>query len=68
MENGLDSYGIIGAIAIIILAIAGICAWPLCCIWAVNTLFGLSISYTFEMWLASLVLNVALTKTVKVNK
>ena len=68
MNDKLYAYGIFGAIVVIILAIAGIFAWPLCCIWAVNTLFGMGIAYTWKTWLAALVINMALVRTIKVNK
>ncbi len=43
----------IGRIAFwsVILTLAG--AWPLTLIWALNTLFGLGIAYTFETWAAA---------------
>jgi len=37
--------------------------WPWVIIWAVNTLFGLGIAYTFWNWLAALVLTTAFGKT-----
>lgn len=36
--------------------------WPLAIIWAVNTLFGLGIAYTFINWLAVLILTVSFGK------
>lgn len=43
--------------------------WPLAIIWAVNTLFGLGIAYTFINWLAVLVLTVSFGRAnVSVNK
>jgi len=42
-------------LAIIILAIAAAIASPLIVIWALNTLFGLGIAYTFWTWLAALI-------------
>jgi len=41
---------------IIIIVIAAIILIPLAAIWAVNTLFGVGIVYTFWTWLAALVL------------
>lgn len=40
---------------------------PLATIWAVNTLFGLGIAYTFKTWLAMFLLQAALAagKTTK---
>jgi len=46
----------IGAAGIIIIAILLIIFMPFAIIWAVNTLFGLGIAYTFWTWLATVVL------------
>ena len=37
--------------------------WPFVLIWAVNTLFGLGIAYTFWTWLAAFIMMVAFGKT-----
>jgi hypothetical protein len=37
-------------------------------IWALNTLFGLGIAYTFKTWLAALVLGAIISPTVQVKK
>jgi hypothetical protein len=41
---------------VILLVIALIVLFPLAVIWALNTLFALSIGYTFWTWLATVVL------------
>ena len=42
---------------------------PLAVIWALNTLFGLGIAYTFTNWVAMVILTATFGKTnVKVNK
>ena len=43
-------------IAIVILIVALVALGPLVVIWALNTIFGLSIAYTFWTWLAMIVL------------
>ena len=43
---------------VILLIIAGVLLFPLATIWALNTLFGLGIAYTWKTWLAVMVLNV----------
>jgi hypothetical protein len=43
-------------ILIVVAVIALIVFGPLAAIWAVNTLFGFAIAYTFENWLAVVVL------------
>jgi hypothetical protein len=48
---------------VVIAAILLIIFWPWVIIWAVNTLFGLGIAYTFWNWLAVLVLTAAFGKT-----
>lgn len=41
---------------------------PLAGIWALNTLFGLGILYTFKTWLAALVLASIISPNVTVKK
>lgn len=45
---------------IILLVVAAIVGGPLAIIWALNTLFSLSIAYTFWTWLAALILGAAI--------
>jgi hypothetical protein len=55
-------------VSIIIFLIVWICMWPLAAIWAVNTLFGFGIAYTFWNWLAVVVLTAFFGKsTVRVK-
>jgi hypothetical protein len=51
-HGGLAALGVVGIIAIIALVIF----YPFVIIWAVNTLFGFGIQYTFWTWLATLIL------------
>jgi hypothetical protein len=53
------------AFAVIIVAIV---FTPFIGIWAVNTLFGLGILYTFKTWLAALILGAIISPTVQVKK
>jgi hypothetical protein len=48
----MNTFGILGVFFIVLLIIV----WPLAIIWAVNTLFGLGIAYTFWNWLAVVIL------------
>lgn len=41
---------------LILLAIVLLVIMPWAAIWALNTLFGLAIAYTFKTWLAALIL------------
>jgi hypothetical protein len=41
---------------------------PFATIWALNTLFSLSIAYTFKTWLAALVLGSIVSRSVHVKK
>jgi hypothetical protein len=53
----------------VVTIIALLVFWPFALIWAVNTLFGLGIEYTFWTWLAAFVMMAAFGKTnVSVNK
>ena len=61
--NSNMNYAIIAAVII-----AALVASPLATIWALNTLFGLGIAYTFKTWLAALVLGAILSPSVKVKK
>jgi len=56
-----DLIGAIGVGTILALVVAWVIFWPFFVIWALNTLFGLGIGYTFWSWLAVLVLNVTIT-------
>jgi len=52
----LSELGIVGlVIGLVVLGIL----WPLVLIWALNTLFGFGIAYTFINWLAMLVLTLS---------
>lgn len=54
---------LIAAIVIIVALLV-----PFAGIWALNTLFGLGILYTFKTWLAALVLSMILNPTVNIKK
>jgi hypothetical protein len=57
------------SITFIIAALALVLFWPFALIWAVNTLFGTAIAYTFWTWLAAMVMMAAFGKThVRVEK
>jgi hypothetical protein len=53
-------------IAIIVIIMAALV--PFGGIWALNTLFGLGIAYTFKTWLAALILGAILNPVVNVKK
>lgn len=55
------------AVTVIVLVIAVIVIVPFCVIWALNTLFGLSIGYGFDTWLAVIILGLFLKPSVEVN-
>ena len=59
----------LGITALFALVIALLIFGPFALIWALNTLFALSIPYTFWTWLASLVISTIFGKSnIKVNK
>lgn len=61
---GLASIG--GGIVIVVLLVI---LWPLVIVWALNTIFGLGIAYTFWTWLAMLILTGTFSRaTVKANE
>ena len=62
MKNLLTALGVTGIIAFVISIFVLAFLWPLAIIWAVNTLFGLGIAYTFWNWLAVLVLTTSFGK------
>ena len=54
---------------LVVFLIVWIALWPLAAIWAVNTLFGFTIAYTFWNWLAVVVLTAFFGKSsVKIQK
>jgi hypothetical protein len=55
MKKILTTFGVVIAIAIIV-AIAVI--FPFLFIWAINTLFGLTIAYTLETWSAMVLMQI----------
>lgn len=48
----IKKVGVAAFVMILLVAMAIIVASPLITIWAVNTLFGLGVEYTFWTWLA----------------
>lgn len=54
----MKNLGIAGLIALIVVVII---FGPLCTIWALNTLFALNIAYSFETWLATILLTSIVT-------
>ncbi len=54
---------IISLILIGLLVIALLLFWPLAVIWALNTLFGLTIPFTPWTWLSVIILSVTVTST-----
>ena len=51
------------SVTFVIAVLALVLFWPFALIWAVNTLFGLGIAYTFWTWLAAFIMMVAFGKT-----
>lgn len=54
----MDEYHIAGLV--ILLVLAAFAVVPFIQIWAINTLFGTAILFTFKNWLAVVVLNMCL--------
>jgi hypothetical protein len=58
-----------GVLLAIVFVLALIALAPLCIIWSVNTLFpALAIPYTWETWIATIVVAGLFKTNVKVNK
>ena len=55
-------------IVIFLIVACAIFVAPWLSIWALNTLFGLGIAYTFKTWLAALVLGAIINPVVNVKK
>lgn len=54
---------------IVLTVLAWVFLWPFAVIWALNTLFGFAITYTFWNWLAMFVLVAFFGKSsIKINK
>lgn len=51
------------ALFLILLVVAIVIGGPLATIWSLNTLFGLTIAYTFKTWLAALFLGGLMSKS-----
>ncbi len=65
MKDGPTRYGI-GALLV---ATALLVAGPFLIVWALNTLFGLGLGYTWQTWIATVVLlGAAKTSTVKLDR
>lgn len=60
--------GPLAVIAIVLLIAGAIIVIPLLTIWSLNTLFGLSISYTIKTWFAALALSSLVGSRVKCGK
>jgi hypothetical protein len=56
MKKFFENIDIVVTFAFILGLVVGIVFLPFAGIWALNTLFGTGIPYTFQTWLASLVL------------
>lgn len=54
----------LGMLLALLLAIA----WPLLTVWAINSLFNLGISYTFQNWFACIVLIFTLQGALKISR
>lgn len=68
MNELFKFFGGLGVIGVIIAFFALIVLWPLVIVWALNTLFGMGIAYTFWNWLAALVLLLAIKARVTTKK
>lgn len=61
MENFLKA-------GLVIVVVAAVLLSPLAVVWALNTLFGLGIAYTWQTWLSVLILGGVVKTNVSVKK
>lgn len=54
-------------VLLLVIAVAIVIGMPIALIWALNTLFPLSIPYTVETWLAAFIIPAAFKATVSVK-
>lgn len=59
MNKVKEMFGIGALVGLILFGIALVIGWPLAILWAINTLAGTSLSYSFFNWLAVVVLNIS---------
>lgn len=59
MNKVKEMFGIGALVGLILFSIALVIGWPLAILWAINTLAGTSLSYSFFNWLAVVVLNIS---------
>ncbi len=52
----------------IVVIVAALVLVPFAAIWALNTLFGLGIAFTFKTWAAATILGAIVSPTVSVKK
>lgn len=68
MNALIKIFGGFGLIGIVIAMVILVVLWPLVIVWALNTLFGFTIAYTFWNWLAALVLLLAIKARVSTKQ
>ena len=52
-----------GVLSLLVLILVLVIFGPLCTIWAVNTLFNLTIPFTFDTWVATVILGAFFSRT-----
>jgi sterol desaturase/sphingolipid hydroxylase (fatty acid hydroxylase superfamily) len=57
----------LGISLLVLVMLLFVIAWPFLTIWAVNTLFGTTIVYTFKTWLACYLLLLSVQSTLRVS-
>lgn len=67
MSKAKDVFVVGSLVGLILFCIALIIGWPLAILWAINTLTGAGLSYSFFNWLAVVVLNITIQGTIRRN-
>jgi hypothetical protein len=59
---------VLAVVAVLVALVALLVCGPLLLIWSVNTLFGLTIAYTFKTWLAMALLSSVFSARIVTSK
>lgn len=65
MSKVKEMFGVSALVGLILFGIALIIGWPFAILWAINTLTGAGLSYSFLNWLAVVVLNATVQSIIR---
>lgn len=67
MNKVKEMFGIGALVGLFLFGIALIIGWPFAILWAINTLTGAGLTYSFFNWLAVVVLNLSVGGLIRRN-